>query len=250
MPVDYGYSSGVVRITLNRPEKRNALDDAMITGLEHALVRSMLEKGARVVLITGAGADFCSGMDLRQLEETSDQGVEKNMESAGALGGFYRALRRHRFPVVAAVQGRALGGGCGLANACDVVLAAESAQFGYPEVKIGFVPAIVMSMLRRSVGEKTAFDLLTSGEPIAASEALSIGLITRVYPDSEFKTGVDAYVSALAQKSASAISLTKKLLTHIDGMSFDAAIEAGAQMNAIGRMTGDAREGFERFTKK
>src|ERR1700722_10835684 len=98
MPVDYLASSAVVRITLNRPEKRNALDDGMIAGLEHALVRSMLEKNARVVLISGAGPDFCSGMDLRQLQETADAGVEKHLESAGTLAGFYRALRRHRQP--------------------------------------------------------------------------------------------------------------------------------------------------------
>jgi methylglutaconyl-CoA hydratase len=250
MPVDYAVSSAVVRITLNRPEKRNALDDSMIAGLEHALVRSMLEKGARVVLISGSGADFCSGMDLRQLQETADQGVEKNLESAGALGGFYRALRRHRFPVVAAVQGRALGGGCGLANACDVVLAAESAQFGYPEVNIGFVPAIVMSMLRRSVGEKRAFDLLVSGKPVSAREALEMGLVTKVYPDARFQATVDAYVTNLAEKPPTAVSLTKKLLYEIDGMSFEAAIESGVRMNALARTTEDARSGFKRFARK
>jgi methylglutaconyl-CoA hydratase len=250
MPVDYSVSSAIVKITLNRPEKRNALDDSMIAGLEHALVRSMVEKTARVVLISGMGADFCAGMDLRQLQETSDQGVEKNLESAGVLGGFYRALRRHRFPVVAAVQGRALGGGCGLANACDVVLAAESAQFGYPEVNIGFVPAIVMSMLRRSVGEKRAFDLLVSGKPIDAQEALEIGLVSKVFPDARFQSSVDTYLSNLAEKPATAVTLTKKLFYETDGMSFDAAIESGVRMNALARMTADARTGFKRFAKK
>src|SRR5262249_43487642 len=145
----------------------------------------------------GAGQDFCSGMDIGLLRETNDGGILQHMELAESLGNIFRSLRRHPKPIVAAVMGRALGGGAGIATACDVVLAAESAHFGYPEVKIGFVPAIVMSMLRRSVGEKKAFDLLTSGEPIGASEALSIGLITRVYPDAEFKTRVDAYVSEL-----------------------------------------------------
>ncbi len=152
--------------------------------------------------------------------------------------------------MVAAVQGRALGGGCGLANACDVILAAESAQFGYPEVNVGFVPAIVMSMLRRSVGEKRAFDLLVSGEPVGASEALEIGLITGVYPDAEFESSVEAYVANLAAKPATAVSLTKKLLYEIDGMPFLAAMESGVRMNALARMTEDARRGFERFAKK
>ena len=250
MPVDYSVEASVVRITLNRPEKRNALDDSMIAGLEHALVRSMLEKNARVVLIAGAGTDFCSGMDVRQLRETSGQSVEKNLESAGALGSFYRALRRHRFPVVAAVQGRALGGGCGLANACDVVLAAESAEFGYPEVNIGFVPAIVMSMLRRSVGEKRAFDLLTTGKSVNAAEALEMGLITKVFSDARFDLSVEAYVTNLAEKPPTAVNLTKKLFYETDGMSFEAAIEAGVRMNALARMTEDARSGFSRFTRK
>jgi methylglutaconyl-CoA hydratase len=250
MPVDYSVSSAVVKITLNRPEKRNALDDSMIAGLEHALVRSMVEKSARVVLISGKGNDFCAGMDLHQLQETSDQSVEKNLESAGVLGGFYRALRRHRFPVVAAVQGRALGGGCGLANACDVVLAAESAEFGYPEVNIGFVPAIVMSMLRRSVGEKRAFDLLVSGKPVSAQEALEMGLVTKVLPDARFQASVDTYLANLTEKPATAVALTKKLFYETDGMSFEAAIENGVRMNALARMTTDAKAGFKRFAKK
>jgi methylglutaconyl-CoA hydratase len=117
-------------------------------------------------------------------------------------------------------------------------------------VNIGFVPAIVMSLLRRSVGEKRAFDLLASGTPIPAQEACEIGMITRVYPDSEFDTSVAAYVEAFAAKSASAIGLTKKLLYDIDGMTFDAALNAGAQVNAIARTTEDARRGFEQFAQR
>ncbi len=244
--VDYSVTGAVVRITLNRPEKRNALNDAMIASLTEALPRA----SARMVLISGAGPDFCSGMDLRQLQETADAGVEKHLQSAAALAELYRALRRHPQPVVAAVRGRALGGGCGLANACDVILASESAQFGYPEVNVGFVPAIVMSMLRRSVGEKRAFDLLVSGVPVGAREAREIGLITRVYPDAEFEAGVEAYLAQLADKPPTAVSLTKKLLYEIDGMPFHAAMEAGVRMNALARMTEDARRGFERFAKK
>ena len=248
--IDYLLTGEVVRITLNRSAKRNALDDTMVAGLIDALARATLEDGARVVLLSGAGRDFCSGMDLRQLQEGADAGVEEHLESANALAEVYRALRRHPQPVVAAVRGRALGGGCGLANACDAILAAESAQFGYPEVKIGFVPAIVMSLLRRSVGEKRAFDLLVSGEPISAIEALEIGLITWVYPDPEFETEVNNYVANLADKPPTAVSLTKKLLYEIDGMPLSAALDAGVRVNALARLTEDARRGFERFAKK
>lgn len=248
--VDYRVTGPVCRIALNRPEKRNALDGSMITQLLSALERSNTDDGVRVVLVSGEGPDFCSGMDLGWLLESAGEGVEQHLEAASSLAGLYRLLRGHKHPVVAAVRGRALGGGCGLANACDVILASESAQFGYPEVNIGFVPAIVMSMLRRSVGEKRAFDLLVSGEVAGAREALEIGWITRVYPDAGFEAGVETYIANLAAKPATAVTFTKKLLYEIDGMPFHAAMEAGVRMNALARMTEDARRGFEQFAKR
>ena len=248
--IDYQVTGAVARITLNRPAKRNAINEPMMAGIADALSSAARNEEVRVVLIAGAGRDFCAGMDIALLEQTADAGVMQHLDLAGTLAELYRTLRRHPQPVVAAVTGRALAGGCGLATACDVVLAAESAQFGYSEVKIGFVPAIVMSMLRRSVGEKRAFEMLVSGTPVAAREALEMGLITRVYPDPEFRAGVEAYAAALARTSPSAVSLTKKLLYQIDAMGFDAAIEAGIQMNALSRMTEDARRGFEQFLKR
>lgn len=239
----------VARITLARPEKRNAIDDRMIAELRGALANAASAE-VRVVLLAGEGPDFCTGMDLTALAEAADHEALEFLESAERLADLYRALRDHPKPVVAAVKGRALGGGCGLAMACDAVLAAESAKFGFPEVNIGFVPAIVMSLLRRSVGEKRAFDLLASGEPVPAREACDLGMITRVFPNADFDASVAAYVAALAAKSASAIGLTKKLLYAIDAMDFDAALKAGAQANAIARTTADARRGFEQFRKR
>ena len=245
MRIEYTVTGAVARITLNRPEKRNALDQEMIAELAISLERA---KSARVVLIAAAGPDFCAGMDIAMLAAQSNQGAMQHLAAAEELADLYRAIRNHPRPVVAAVRGRALGGGCGLATACDVVLAAESAQFGYPEVKIGFVPAMVMSLLRRSVGEKRAFDLLAGGEPVSARAALEAGMITSVFSGAEFESAVEAYVAALAKKPAEAVSLIKRLLYSIDGMSFDAAIRAGANVNALARMTGDARQGFETFT--
>jgi methylglutaconyl-CoA hydratase len=243
-------AGAILRITLNRPEKRNAINRQMVEALMQALRVSTDEPDTRVVLIEGAGSDFCAGMDIAELAETVDAGVAEHLESARALAGMYRALRRHPRPVIAAVHGRALGGGAGLAMACDVVLACESAQFGFPEVAIGFVPAIVMSLLRRSVGEKRAFDLLASGKPVGAREAYEMGMITRVFADADLGAAVQKYVSALAETSASAVGMTKQLLYSIDALSVDAAIEAGVQINAAARMTADARRGFERFGKK
>ena len=250
----YRTEAGIARITLNRPEKRNALNPEVIAAFEDALARSAKDAAVRVVLITAAGKDFCAGLDLLALDKGNangnDAGVLEHMESARRLAGVLLAIRRHPRPVVAAVHGRALGGGAGIASASDLILAAESASIGYPEVKIGFVPAMVAALLRRAVTEKRMFELLVSGEPVSAPEAKAIGLINQVFPDAEFETRVEAYVQNLAAKSASALSLTKQLLYHTDGMTLEKAIEAGVQMNALSRTTEDAKRGFAGFGKK
>jgi len=240
----------VARITLNRPDKRNALDNDIVLEFKDALGEASADGSVRVVLVAGAGKDFCSGADLASLQRISAAGVEESMASARVMAELFVEMRRSPRPIVAAVKGRALAGGCGLATACDIILAAESAQFGYPEVNIGFIPAMVMAILRRSVSEKRAFELITRGEVIGASTAAEIGMINRVFPDEQFDQTVDQYVAQLAAKSASAVTLAKSLLYHMDGMSFEAAIEAGVQLNAITRMTEDCRRGVERFLKK
>src|SRR5437868_4314285 len=222
------YSAGqaIARITLNRPEKRNALDDSLIAELRQALDQAAADETVRVVVIIGAGKDFCSGADLAAIERLSKADVMENVEDARRLGDLFLEMRRHPRPIVAAVRGRALAGGCGIATAADIVLAAESAQFGYPEIKIGFVPAMVMAILRRSVSEKRAFELLATGEILTARAAAGLGMITRVFPDTSFDNDAESYVSALAARSASALTLTKSLLYQIDGMAFEAAIGA------------------------
>lgn len=246
----YSTESGIARITLNRPDKRNALDDEIVSEFKDALVAASRDDSVRVVLITGAGKDFCSGADLASLQRISEAGVAESMASAQVMGELFVDMRRHPRPIIAAVRGRALAGGCGLATACDIILAAESARFGYPEVNIGFIPAMVMAILKRSVSEKRAFELITRGEIIAARAALEIGMINRVFPDDQFDAEVEGYVTQMASKSASAVSLAKSLLYHMDGMTFETAIEAGIQMNAITRMTDDCKQGVERFLKK
>jgi methylglutaconyl-CoA hydratase len=246
----YHAESGVARITLNRPEKRNALNAAVISTLHESLARSARDSEVKVVVISGAGSDFCSGADLSGLDQTAGAGVMGHLETARAMADVFLAMRHHPRPVVAMVRGRALAGGCGLATACDLIIANESAQFGYPEVKIGFVPAMVMAILRRSISEKRAFELITTGEIITAAQAHAVGLINRVYPDSEFEARAEDYITALASKSTSAVALGKNLLYHMDGMTFDAALEAGVHGNALARMTEDARRGIERFVKK
>jgi methylglutaconyl-CoA hydratase len=250
MSILYSVDRAIARITLNRPEKRNALNDEVIGLLKDYLALAAEDELVRVVLLSAKGQDFCSGADLAALNHTADLGVLDHLATAHELANVFLAMRHHPKPIVAAVRGRAFAGGCGLATACDIILASESAQFGYPEVKIGFIPAMVMAILRRSVSEKRAFELLTTGDPIGTIEAHRIGLINRAFPDDEFEANVEVYIEVLATKSASAVSLTKNLLYHIDGMTFDAAIESGARANALARMTEDAKRGIEKFAKK
>src|SRR5256885_7994696 len=216
----YEAPEGVARITLNRPEKRNALNDELIASLKEALRRAHDDDEVRVIVVTGAGSDFCSGADLAALQKIASASVKENLEDARSLMELFILIRSVRQPVVAAVKGRALAGGCGLATACDVVLAARSSRFGYPEVKIGFVPAMVMAILRRNVSEKRAFELITRGAEINADEAERIGLINHVFDDESFETEVTEYLAGFEKVSRSAVMLSKRLLYHMDGMTF------------------------------
>src|SRR5947209_13589853 len=225
-PVLYNVEGAVALVTLNRPDKRNALNDAVIGGVKAALRAADETKAVRVILLTGAGADFCSGADLAALQKISGSSVEENLADARSLLELFALVRRMSVPVVAAVRGRALAGGCGLATGCDIVLAAQSARFGYPEVKIGFVPALVMAILRRNVSEKRAFELLTRGAEISADEAERFGIVNHVYEDESFETEVEKYLHGFERLSRSAVQLSKGLLYQIDGMPFDAALEA------------------------
>ena len=248
--IRYHVEAGIARLTLNRPEKRNALDAELISEVQDAVSAAGRDEQVRVVILAGAGADFCSGADLSGLQRAREAGVLDNMADARKMAELFADMRHHPRPILAAVRGRALAGGCGLATAADIILASESAQFGYPEVNIGFIPAMVMAILRRSLSEKRAFELITTGEIISAQAALDYGLVNRVFADETFDLDVDAYAGKLAAKSASAVSLSKHLLYHMDGMSFEAAIEAGVHLNAIARSTEDCRRGIDRFLKK
>jgi len=246
----YSIESSVARITLNRPEKRNALNDAVISGLKQALRSASVDKTVRVVVISGAGKDFCSGADLSALQKIASASVSENAEDARSLLELFLLIRQVSVPVVAAVTGRALAGGCGLATACDLVLASASARFGYPEVKIGFVPAMVMAILRRNVSEKRAFELITRGAEISADQAKEFGLVNQVFPDKSFEADVSAYVSEFEKMSVSAIALTKTLLYQMDGLAFPEALETGADVNVIARLTDDCQKKVAKFLER
>lgn len=245
--IRYEVGDGIARLTLSRPEKRNALDSTMIAALDDAFARADDDAAVQVVTVAGEGKDFCAGADLEAMYRSFDASVAENLEDVDGLAQLFLRIRSLRKPVVALVQGRALAGGCGLASACDLVFASENARFGYPEIHLGFVPAMVMAMLRRNVSEKRAFEVITLGEVFTAQKAAEWGLVNRVFEDASFGEESQRLVATLAEKDGSALLLTKRLLYHQDGSSFEAAIQAGAIVNVLARKTEAARSGVARF---
>jgi methylglutaconyl-CoA hydratase len=237
-------------VTLNRPDKRNALNDEIVAELKSALRQANADQAIRCMVIRGAGADFCSGADLSALKKIANASVAENLADAGALMELFLLIRNLNVPVIAAVHGRALAGGCGLALACDIVLAESGARFGFPEVKIGFVPAMVMAILRRSASEKRAFELLTTGQEISADDAESFGLVNHTFEAAQFEAEVEGFASRFEKLSRSAVSLSKRLFYSTDAVSFPDALAAGVDINATARMTEDCRAGVARFLKK
>ncbi len=240
----------VSRITLNRPEKRNALDLDLIGELKTAFQEAEKDPSVRAIVLRGAGKDFCAGMDLSVLKAIQQMGVMENIQDAKLLMDLFILMRRTSKPIVAGVQGRAVAGGCGLATACDLIVAGRSAQFAYTETKIGFVPAIVSVIARRSMTEKRAFELLVRGEPISALEAERIGLINRVVEDHALDEEVVRYAEAFTRLSPSAVALTKSLLYSTDGMSWEQAMRAAVDVNTIARLTPDCKAGVSGFLDK
>ncbi len=246
----YTVDNGIVTLTLNRPEKRNAINQAMVTSLKAFLERAAEDPAARVVVITGRGKDFCAGADLEELEQIVTLSQEENLEDALSLGELFIQIRRHPLPVIALVKGRALAGGCGLATACDIVLARDDSEFGYPEIHLGFVPAMVMAILRRKVSQSQAFELVVKGDRISAEEARDLGLVTRIFPAFTYAENAKQYLQVFGKKSRAAVILTKKLLYELDDLDFESGVRRGAEVNAEARMSEECREGVRRFLEK
>jgi methylglutaconyl-CoA hydratase len=246
-PLEVARDGGVLTLTLNRPDKRNALSSALVEALHGALDSADLDAEVRVIVLTGAGKDFCAGADLEELLVSADAAPEANEASALRLGSLFTRMRSLPKPVIAVVRGRALAGGAGLMTACDIVIASEGAQVGYPEVLRGFVPAMVMTTLRRQVGEKAALDLALTGRLLGAEEARRTGLVSRVVPEDALEKEGRDLARLLAGAPASALALTKQLFYQLDGQSMEQGIALGARINAMARQTPEFREAINRF---
>jgi methylglutaconyl-CoA hydratase len=246
-PLETGREGGVLTLTLNRPDKRNALSSALVEALHGALESADLDAEVRVVLLTGAGRDFCAGADLEELLASAAAPVEANEASALRLGGLFTRMRSLPKPIVALVRGRALAGGAGLMMACDIVIASAEARVGYPEVLRGFVPAMVMTTLRRHTGEKAALDLVLTGRLLGAEEAQRAGLVSRVVPEDDLEREGHELARLLTGVPASALALTKQLFYQLDGQSVEQGVALGARINALARQTPDFRKAVEQF---
>jgi len=239
---------GVIgRIALARPEASNAIDREMADGMFEALQNLERDNQVRIVHLTSEGDDFSVGADLEAVHRRIDDPGDAHREDAESLGRVYLAARALMKPVVCSVRGRALGAGAGLSLACDLSLAHQDAEFGFPDVRIGFVPAIVMTMLRRTLGEKRAADLVLTGRVINAEEAGAIGLVSRVLPAASFEADVSAVLSGLSGSSATSLALTKWLLYKLDSLSFEDGIAAGVVTDVEARATDDFRAALKRL---
>lgn len=241
--------SGIATITFNRPDKRNAISFDLIDDLLRAL--NEIEKSdALVVILTGAGKAFCSGMDLENLKALLGRTSEQDLEDSRTMAKMFRSLYEFPKVTIAAVNGPAIAGGAGLALLCDFTLAVPEAKFGYTEVRIGFVPAIVSTFLLRQTGEKHARDLLLTGRIFDAQEAARIGLVNEVVAAETLMSRARELAAQLMQNSPSSLRATKKLLNDHVRAELDAQIEAAVRENAAIRSTADFREGISSFLEK
>ncbi|MGA9720324.1 MAG: enoyl-CoA hydratase-related protein [Acidobacteriaceae bacterium] len=239
----------VLTITLNRPQRRNALTSAMIHELTLAL-RAAEDSPAGVVVLRGEGEHFCSGLDLSELRAMAGRSREQHQLDSMNIAELFRTLYSLSLPSIAVVRGFALAGGMGLATLCDFTLAADDARLGYTEVKIGFVPAIVSSFLLLQVGEKQARDLLLTGRILDAAEARTLGLITKVVPAAELNAAVTELSTSLLANSPSSMRATKHLLHRQEIERLSRNLRAAVNINAELRATDDFREGVTAFLEK
>src|SRR5208337_3498832 len=247
--IQLAYDKGAATITLNRPDKRNAISFDLIDDLLRAL-QEVETSDALVLILTGAGKAFSSGMDLENLQALLGRSPEQNLKDSEAMVNMFRSLYEFPKPTIAAVNGAAIAGGTGLALLCDFTLAVPEAKFGYTEVRIGFVPAIVSTFLLRQVGEKQARDLLLTGRIITADEAYRIGLVNEIVPAEKLMDRTRELAAQLMENSPASLRYTKRLLNDHARRELDAQIESAVRENAAVRATPDFREGISSFLEK
>ena len=243
------YDGPLAVVTLNRPDKRNAISYELIDELLHSM-QEVEKSDTQVLILTGAGKAFCSGMDLDTLRSIAGRSEAENLADSQMMARLFRALYEFPKVTIAAVNGPAVAGGCGLATLCDFTIASTEAKFGYTEVRIGFIPAIVSAFLLRQVGEKHARDLLLSGRIIDADEAFRMGLVNEIVTPDQLLARARQLAASLLQNSPASLLATKRLLNRYSAAELDRQIAAAVDENARIRTTADFREGVSSFLEK
>ncbi|MFG0317118.1 MAG: enoyl-CoA hydratase/isomerase family protein [Planctomycetota bacterium JB042] len=246
-PILYQVDSPAAIVTLNRPSRRNAINVDLIDGIHAALDRALDDDSVRAVILTGAGPAFCSGLDLHDAAALAEQSYEEQLANADQLARLFRRLSTFEKVSIAAVNGPALASGCGLAVLCDFTLATGQARFGFPEVKFGFVPAVVAVYMRGMVGEKRLRDLLLTGRSLSADEAHEIGLVSSVVPSDDLLEQGKSIARTIARNAPLSIQMTKELLETLPGLEIDRALKAAVEVNARMRGAEECREGVSSF---
>ena len=246
----YEKDGATATITLNRPDKRNAISSTMIDELLGALNAAEGDPAVRAVILTGAGRCFCSGMDLETLQTIAQQTPEQNLADSRQMARMFHRLYCFPKPLIAAVNGAAIAGGCGIATFSDITLAVPEAKFGYTEVRIGFIPALVSVLLRRQIGEKHARELLLTGAIIDAAEAFRLGMVTEIVPAENLLKRAHEVAAKFLEASPTSLRRTKRLLLQYNEKEVAQEIEMATQENAAIRATEDFREGLASFLEK
>ena len=249
--VEYSVKERVGYITLNRPEKRNALSHELVSELKQAFEKAETDPKVKVVLLRANGEAFCAGADLAYLDKLRDFSYQQNLDDSNHLRSLLQKIYTYKKIVVVQVQGHALAGGCGLVTVCDFVFAIPEAKLGYTEVKIGFVPAIVMVFLIRRIGEQKAKHLLLSGELVNGDRAVDFGLVNRIVPKESIEGTVLEFVQKLVKgNSTQSMELTKKMIEEVQSMKLEDALDYAAERNAYARTTDDFKKGIKAFLSK
>jgi methylglutaconyl-CoA hydratase len=238
------------KLILNLPEKRNSLDEEMVSEITNAMNRFSTDNETKSVVITGAGGNFCSGMNLEYLHKISEYDILQNKKDSENLKNMLLSIYNCKKPTIAMVSGYALAGGCGVASACDLIVASNKSQFGYTEVKIGFIPAIVMVFLLKRVTETHAKDLLLLSKFITGTEAYNIGFVNYIVEEQMLERYTEKLCTCLNQMPSSSVMLTKEMFRNVASMSFESALEYAVGMNALTRITEECKNGIKRFLTK
>jgi len=249
--VSYEIKDRIAYISLNRPEKRNAFNEDLVNELKKAFINAEEDKNVRIVVLGGKGKAFSAGADLEYLQSLQKNSFEENLADSNNLKELYQHIYEFKKIVIAKVEGHAIAGGAGLASACDFTFAIPDALFGYTEVKIGFIPAIVMVFLLRKIGEAKAKELLLTGRLISAENAKGFGLVNQVFPAELIGNAVHTFAVELANStSAQSITNTKEMINNLAIMSLNQAFNYAAEMNAKGRENSDYKRGIQAFLNK